>query len=87
MVFFVSVSYDLGQFRWISATTGVLGPPRLEGSANFLKGSVISEPRGRRGPKIVNFLAPPEWPQASRFDMIWDSFGGIQIQFFGASQA
>ena len=33
--------YDLEQFRCISATAGFLGPPRLKGSTNFLKGSVI----------------------------------------------
>ena len=38
--------YDLGQFRWNSATIDFSGPPKLKGSANFLKGSVISEPWG-----------------------------------------
>ena len=30
MVFFVPVSYDLGQFRWISATTDFFGAKRRQ---------------------------------------------------------
>ena len=45
--------YDLGQFRWNPAPVCFLGHPKLKGSANFLKSSVISEPWGRRVRKIV----------------------------------
>ena len=41
------VRFEAG-VRWISITTGFMGPPRLKGSADFLKGSVISEPWRRR---------------------------------------
>ena len=60
-----------------------LGSPKLKGSANLLKGSVIPEPLGWFVRKIVSFWASPEWPQAYRFGTIWVSFCESQLQLTG----
>ena len=56
------------------------GSPKLKGSANLPKGSVIPEPLGWFVRKIVSFWASPEWPQAYRFGTIWVSFYESQLQ-------
>ena len=41
----------------------------------------LAEPYSRPGTlKIVYFQASPEWCFSYRFRMIWDSFGGFQLQ-------